>query len=83
MKRRSCLFFSLLTMFVVTTFAAHPADARELGGSQPGDAHSFAVRDGHFELDGKAIQIISGEMHYPRIPRAYWRVRFRMARPWG
>ena len=34
-------------------------------------------------LDGKPFQIISGEMHYPRIPRAYWRARFRMAKAMG
>ena len=34
-------------------------------------------------LDGKPFQVISGEMHYPRIPRAYWRERFRMARAMG
>jgi beta-galactosidase len=45
--------------------------------------HTFAVRDGHFELDGKPFQIISGEMHYPRIPRAYWRARLRMAKAMG
>ncbi len=45
--------------------------------------HSFAVKEGHFELDGKPFQIISGEMHYQRIPRAYWRERFRMARAMG
>jgi len=50
---------------------------------QPSTRHSFGVKDGHFELDGKAFQIISGEMHYPRIPRAYWRERFRMARAMG
>jgi len=50
---------------------------------QPSTPHSFAVKDGHFELDGKPFQIISGEMHYPRIPRAYWHERFRMARAMG
>jgi beta-galactosidase len=50
---------------------------------QPGIPRSFAVKDGHFELDGKTFQIISGEMHYPRIPRAYWRERFAMARAMG
>ena len=34
-------------------------------------------------LDGKPLQILSGEMHYPRIPREYWRERFRMARAMG
>jgi beta-galactosidase len=28
-------------------------------------------------------RVISGEMHYPRIPRAYWRDRMRMARAMG
>jgi beta-galactosidase len=27
--------------------------------------------------------IVSGEMHYPRIPRAYWRARMRMAHAMG
>jgi len=46
-------------------------------------SHSFAVADGKFVLDGKPFQVISGEMHYPRIPRAYWRDRFRMAKAMG
>jgi beta-galactosidase len=45
--------------------------------------HSFAVQDGKFVLDGKPIQIISGEMHYTRIPREYWRDRMRMAKAMG
>lgn len=46
-------------------------------------AHSFTVSGKQFLLDGKPYQIISGEMHYPRVPRAYWRDRFRMARAMG
>ena len=34
-------------------------------------------------MDGKPYQIISGEMHYTRVPRAYWRDRFRKARAMG
>ena len=30
-----------------------------------------------------AHRILSGEMHYPRIPRPYWRARLRMARALG
>ena len=37
----------------------------------------------HFVRDGKPYQIISGEMHYPRIPHEYWRDRIRMARAMG
>ena len=44
---------------------------------------SFKVEDGQFRLDGKPFQIISGEMHYARIPREYWRSRLKMARAMG
>jgi beta-galactosidase len=46
-------------------------------------AHSFVVSGTQFLFDGKPYQIISGEMHYPRVPRAYWRDRFRKARAMG
>lgn len=50
---------------------------------QAAPQHIFRV-DGHqFQLDGKPLQIISGEMHYPRVPRADWRDRFRKARAMG
>lgn len=45
--------------------------------------HEFAIAGGEFRLDGRSLQIISGEMHYPRIPRADWRHRLRMARAMG
>ncbi len=34
-------------------------------------------------LDGKPLQIISGEMHPARIPAAYWRHRIQMAKAMG
>jgi beta-galactosidase len=46
-------------------------------------AHTFAVDKGKFVLDGKPFQIISGEMHTPRIPRDEWRNRLRMAKAMG
>jgi len=48
--------------------------------SQP---HSFTAANHGFLLDGKPFQIISGEMHYPRIPREYWRDRFKKAKAMG
>ena len=45
--------------------------------------HTFAVSGNQFLMDGKPYQVISGEMHYPRVPRAYWRDRFRKARAMG
>jgi beta-galactosidase len=39
--------------------------------------------DTAFLLDGKPFQIISGEMHYPRIPKEAWRARMKMAKAMG
>ncbi len=46
-------------------------------------AHSFAVSSGQFLKDGKPYQVISAEMHYVRIPRAYWHDRLRKAKAMG
>ncbi|HWG18535.1 MAG TPA: beta-galactosidase [Acidobacteriaceae bacterium] len=48
-----------------------------------GKPHTFVVQGSQFLLDGKPFRIISGEMHYPRIPREYWRARLKMARAMG
>jgi len=46
-------------------------------------AHRIGIEGDHFVLDGKPLQIISGEMHYERIPREYWRDRLKKARAMG
>ncbi len=46
-------------------------------------SHTFALGDSTFLLDGKPLQLISGEMHCTRIPRAYWRERMKMAKAMG
>lgn len=43
----------------------------------------FAVRGGRFLLDGKEFSIFSGELHYFRVPRAYWKHRLACARAMG
>jgi beta-galactosidase len=67
-----------LILFVALTIfcSAAPAQQRTVPGN-------FAVHDGQFLLNGKLFQIISGEIHYTRVPRAYWRDRFRMAKAMG
>ncbi|OOQ60064.1 glycoside hydrolase family 35 protein [Mucilaginibacter pedocola] len=45
--------------------------------------HTFALGDSTFMMDGKPMQIISGEMHYTRIPEDMWRERIRMAKAMG
>src|SRR5271166_4396619 len=56
-----------------------------LRGQEPGarGAHLLRANGDHFELDGKPFQIISGAIHYARVPRAYWRDRLRKARAMG
>lgn len=45
--------------------------------------HTFKIADGNFLLDGKPIQLHSGEMHYARIPQPYWRHRLKMMKAMG
>ncbi|MGI8499023.1 MAG: glycoside hydrolase family 35 protein [Gemmatimonadaceae bacterium] len=46
-------------------------------------SHHLSLTHDSFLLDGAPFQIISGEMHYARVPRAYWRDRMRKARAMG
>ncbi|UBM59236.1 beta-galactosidase [Marinilongibacter aquaticus] len=46
-------------------------------------AHTFELGSKDFLLDGSPFQIISGEMHYSRIPKEYWRHRVQMAKAMG
>ena len=74
---------SIPALFVLLLIA-HPAlDRSAVAQSEASSANSFRVDGGKFLLDGKPFRIISGEMHYPRIPREYWRARFRMAKAMG
>ncbi|MCA0382610.1 MAG: beta-galactosidase [Bacteroidetes bacterium] len=50
---------------------------------QPAAKHSFAFKGQEFMLDGKPFQIISGEMHPARVPKAYWRHRIQMIKAMG
>lgn len=45
--------------------------------------NSFEIHDGNFLYNGKSVQLHSGEMHYARIPKDYWRHRLQMLRAMG
>ncbi|GHS94727.1 beta-galactosidase [Bacteroidia bacterium] len=51
--------------------------------SLPAQKHTFEIKDGNFVYDNKSVRIISGEMHYPRIPHQYWRHRMQMLKAMG
>ncbi|MEI9806865.1 MAG: beta-galactosidase family protein [Bacteroidota bacterium] len=65
-----------LTLSVVFFLAITKSNAQ-----QP--THSFTLGDSAFLLDGKPFQMISGEIHYPRVPRQAWRQRMKMAKAMG
>ena len=45
--------------------------------------HTFEIKGGNFLYDGKPIQIHSGEIHFARVPKAYWRQRLQMMKAMG
>jgi beta-galactosidase len=53
------------------------------GGTAGAAPHTFGYKGEHFIQDGEPFLIISGEMHYPRVPRPYWRDRMRKMRALG
>jgi len=55
----------------------------QAGTGEKDAAHTFRFEGEHFLLDGKPFQIISGEIHYARVPREYWRDRLRKIRALG
>ena len=74
------LYLNLL--FMAWLAAALPGGHAQASRAQP-VGHTFTVGGNQFLMDGKPYQIISGEMHYTRVPRAYWRDRFRKAKAMG
>lgn len=62
-------------LYFTLTIIAHVGHAQS--------KHTFALGDTSFLLDGKPFQMISGEMHYPRVPREAWRARMKMAKAMG
>lgn len=95
MKRIFCHCWALLLL----TFSAgaqqpaivntqQPAGSNSTPVGEPGPAaasvpHTFALGDSCFLLDGRPFQMISGEMHYTRVPREAWRARMKMAKAMG
>ncbi|WP_201722757.1 beta-galactosidase family protein [Caulobacter sp. BP25] len=68
--------FMLCAALSASALAPLPA-----GAAAP--ARRFEVSGAGFLKDGKPYQVISAEMHYVRIPRAYWGDRLRKAKAMG
>jgi beta-galactosidase len=48
-----------------------------------GANHTYEAGADRFLLDGKPFVVRSGEMHYARVPREYWRDRMKKMRAMG
>lgn len=70
-------------MMAVELLPAQPYVSHAGASAAPAGSHTFTMGQHDFLLDGKPFQIISGEMHPGRIPRAYWRQRIQMAKAMG
>jgi len=68
MRTLKCL---LLSLALLPVFGEVPKPCR------------FSIQGEHFTLNGKPFLVRSGEMHYPRVPREYWRDRMRKMRAMG
>ncbi len=71
------------TYAIALTALVVAAGAAFLPAAQTHAPRKVQVVGPQFVVDGHPLQIISGEMHYPRIPREYWRDRMKKARAMG
>jgi beta-galactosidase len=65
---------SIILMSAVIPLAAEAADP---------SVHTFEIGHEDFLLNGKPFVIRCGEIHFPRVPREYWRHRLQMCRALG
>ena len=77
---RKTLLFMLLA---VAMLLGSCTTASKVKGTAGAAKHTFEVKDGKFLYDGEKVQLICGEMHYPRIPVEYWRDRMQRAKAMG
>ncbi|HUZ57226.1 MAG TPA: beta-galactosidase [Hanamia sp.] len=67
---KKIILFPLFLLILVTSTSAQKR-------------HTFEIKGANFLYDGKPIQIHSGEMHFARVPKAYWRQRLQMMKAMG
>src|SRR5215469_2896313 len=73
----------IVVLIFATTLNAKIAPPHGLQSNSARSTHTFGWQGEHFLLDGRPFQILSGEMHYARVPRPYWRRRMRLMKAMG
>lgn len=76
MMNKKTTILSVLLLLIILLIISLP----NLLASQK---HTFSIGKTTFQLDGKEYIIRSGEMHFDRIPKEYWRHRIQMAKAMG
>jgi len=80
-RKLKSIFYGCLLLAIV---GCNTPDSKEKNASVlQKSIHSFSMDSTNFLLDGKPFQIISGEIHYSRIPKEYWRHRIKMVKAMG
>lgn len=82
-KMGSARFKKILDLSLLAVLVSFSICAFGQSGPSRIKQHTFGWKGRDFLLDGKPFVIRSGEMHYPRVPREYWRDRFKKARAMG
>lgn len=67
---------TLISAFLLLLCLSATASAKDKGGT-------FTVGDKTFLLNGQPFVVKAAEVHYPRIPRAYWEHRIKMCKALG
>ncbi|HEY6915344.1 MAG TPA: beta-galactosidase [Paludibacter sp.] len=67
----------ILSLFILMTLSLGLANGQQ---NQPG---TFVAGDKEFLLNNKPFTIRAGELHYSRIPKAYWDHRIKLAKAMG
>lgn len=80
MRLTTLLFSMCLASASVLPMASNASPAHKV---EPTVAGSFVAGKGSFLLNGKPFVIKAAELHYPRIPRAYWNNRIMLCKALG
>ena len=78
----------MLGLFGSALGVASPAFAETATAPAPAASasmpkHTFTIGDEDFLLDGQPFVIRCGEIHFPRVPREYWKHRLQMCKAMG
>jgi len=81
--KNACFIILAAVLMITGSTASKSFDREKSKAAEDTTVHTFTLSRDDFLLDGKPFQIISGEMHYSRIPKQYWRQRIKMAKAMG